>query len=207
MPTTEQGVQAAKPRAGRQPSTTHAEISHIALTLFIERGFDAVTVDDIASAASIGRRTFFRYFASKNDLPWGDFEAQLDEMRLYLDALPRELPVIDALQQAVIHFNHLPPNEIGYHRQRMTLLLTVPSLIAHASLRYAAWRQVIAEYAASRLGLAADDLKPQAIGWALLGASLAAYEEWLRDDSSGLDELIARSYQAIGDAFGPSGDR
>ena len=66
-----------RPRIGRAPATTHGELSHLALALFLERGFEQTTVDDIVEAAGIGRRTFFRYFRSKNDLPWGDFDQLL----------------------------------------------------------------------------------------------------------------------------------
>ena len=59
----------AQQRVGRAPATTHGELSHVALALFLERGFDHTTVDDIAAAAGISRRTLFRYFPSKNDLP------------------------------------------------------------------------------------------------------------------------------------------
>ncbi|BDI22515.1 mycofactocin system transcriptional regulator [Herbiconiux sp. L3-i23] len=183
-----------RPRTGRQRSTTVTELSHIGLALFIENGFDATTVDDIATAAGIGRRTFFRYFSSKNDLPWGEFEDLLDSMRDYLASVPPEVPLIDALHAAVIEFNAFPDEEIEYHRQRMTLLLNVPSLVAHSTLRYASWRQVIAEYAAERLGLSADDLEPQTLGWALLSLSLSAYEQWLRHDDADLATLIDAAF-------------
>ncbi|TQM06248.1 TetR family transcriptional regulator [Pseudonocardia kunmingensis] len=52
-------------------SSARSEVEHIALDLFTERGFDTTTVDDIAAAAGIGRRTVFRYCPSKNDIPWG----------------------------------------------------------------------------------------------------------------------------------------
>ena len=80
-------------RLGRQPSTSVAELSHIGLALFIRNGFEATTVDDIAEAAGIGRRTFFRYFASKNDLPWGDFDRLIASMQSYLMALPADVPL------------------------------------------------------------------------------------------------------------------
>ena len=49
--------------------TTRAELEQVAFELFDRQGFEGTTVGDIARAAGIGRRTFFRYFASKNDVP------------------------------------------------------------------------------------------------------------------------------------------
>jgi mycofactocin system transcriptional regulator len=196
-----QMTDALPPRLGRQPSTSHAELSHIALTMFIERGFDNTTVDDIAAAAGIGRRTFFRYFSSKNDLPWGDFEALLADMRRFLHELPEEMPLVEALRVAVIQFNRLPAEELTYHRRRMELLLNVPTLVAHSTLRYAAWRQVVAEYAAERLGVAEDGLEPQAIAWAYLGVSLSAYEQWLKHDDADLPQLLSDAFVMLEHVF------
>lgn len=131
-------VKPNSPRIGRQLATSRAELSHIALQLFIEHGFDESTVDDIAATAGIGRSTFFRHFASKNDLPWGDFETLLERMRQSLISLRSDMPLTEALQAAVIEFNRLPIEKIPYHRQRMELLLNVPTLMAHSTLRYAA---------------------------------------------------------------------
>lgn len=183
-------------RIGRQPATTHAEISHIGLRLFVERGFDRVTVDDIAAACGIGRSTVFRYFPSKNDLPWGQFGDLLQAMRDHLASLPKGLALWDALRIAIVAFNRFPDAELQYHRERMKLLLTVPSLVAHSTIRYASWRQVIAEFAADRLDTPAASLVPQTIGWVCLGVSLAAYEQWLADDCASLSDLLAEGFLA-----------
>jgi mycofactocin system transcriptional regulator len=186
-------------RPGRQRSTSHAELSHISLQLFIEHGFDKTTVDEVAAAAGIGRRTLFRYFPSKNDLPWGDFAAGLVHLRDFLDALPEDMPLFDALLEAVVDFNRFPDEEIVYHRERMDLLLNVPTLVAHSTLRYVEWRQVIAEYTARRLGMPADSLEPQAIAYAVLGLCLASYEQWLKHDDADLSLLLREAFASVGD--------
>lgn len=195
------GVEMQRPRIGRAPATTHGELSHLALQLFLERGFDETTVDDIVRVAGIGRRTFFRYFASKNDLPWGDFETLLAAMRAHLQSLPHDLPLMEVLRLAIIEFNRFPDAELPFHRERMWLLLNVPNLVAHSTLRYASWREVVAEYAAERLGVASDGLEPQSIAWACLGLCLAAYEQWLAHDDSNLLVLLDEAFTMLGPAF------
>ena len=178
-------------------ATTRARLSHIGLQLFIEHGFDATTVDEIAAAAGIGRRTFFRYFPSKNDLPWGDFDALVERMRAALAAVPETEPMYSALSRAVLDFNSYPISELGYHRERMQLLMTVPTLVAHSTLRYESWREVIAEFAARRLGEPADSLRPRMLGWVYLAASLGAYEQWLQDSGSDLLDVLGSALDIL----------
>jgi mycofactocin system transcriptional regulator len=188
-------------RTGRQPSTTTAALSHIGLELFIARGFEATTVDDIAAAAGIGRRTFFRYFASKNDVPWGDFDALLEGMRKHLRAVPADVPLWPSLREAVVEFNRFPATEAPIHRRRMELILGVPALVAHSTLRYDAWRQVIAEHAGRRLDCPHAALEPQAIGWTCLGIALAAYEQWLRSADADLGGLLHDAFSVVEVSF------
>ncbi len=185
-------------RTGRVPATNVAELTHIGLRLFVERGFDAVTIDEIAAATGIGRRTFFRYFHSKNDLPRGEFDDLVAAMRAHLAAVPDGVPLFAALRDAVLTFNDYPAEELPYHRERMGLLLRVPSLVAHGMLRYAKWRQAIAEFAAERLGQDTGDLAPQMIAWAFLSASLAAYEDWLNNPAADLVAVLGEALDVLG---------
>lgn len=199
------GDDASTRRAGRPPSTSRSALSHIGLQLFIERGFDHTTIDDIALAAGIGRRTFFRYFASKNDVPWGDFDLLLDRMRAHLQTVPAHQPLWPTLRDAIIEFNDLPAREVPFHRRRMELLLGVPTLVAHSTLRYDAWRQVIAEHVASRRSLPDDALEPQAIAWTCLAVSLAAYEQWLRSAGNDLASLLTDAFATVEASFADRG--
>lgn len=182
--------------AGRRRVTSRAALEHVAFDLFDRNGFDQTTVDDIAGAAGIGRRTFFRYFASKNDVPWGDFDAELARLRLRLRAAPPGLPLIDALRASIVDFNRVAPEHLAQHRRRMALILRVPALQAHSTLRYAAWRQVIADFVAERTGQRPDALFPQAVAHAMLGVAVAAYEQWL-DSGEELSDLLDAAVRSL----------
>ena len=176
--------------------TSRGELEVIALDLFADKGFDATTVDDIAEAAGIGRRTFFRYFASKNDAVWGDFDHALDDLRRRLEAVPEDVPTIEGLRDAVLAFNRLGADQEAQHRARMSLILRVPALQAHSTLRYAGWRSVVATYGARRLGCDPSDFAPQLLAHSALACAVAAYDRWLEvpasDLSSLLDEALMR---------------
>jgi mycofactocin system transcriptional regulator len=181
--------------------TSREEIERVAMRLFTRHGFDPTTVDDIAAAAGIGRRTFFRYYASKNDVVWGRFDEGLAELHESLQRTPAGVPLGDALRRAIVAFNALPTDEVDVHRQRMTLILTVASLQAHSTLMYSAWRDVVSTFVAQRLDVPADSLRPRLVGHLLLGAAVAAYEQWLADPgldlSALLDETVGRTVTAL----------
>jgi TetR/AcrR family transcriptional regulator, regulator of mycofactocin system len=189
-------------RVGRRRVTSRAELEHVAFDLFDRQGFERTTVDDIARAAGIGRRTFFRYFPSKNDVPWGSFETELERMRLHLKALPPQMPLMEAIRVAIVDFNTFAPEQIPWHRRRMRLILQTPVLQAHSTLRYAAWRQVIGEFASERIGQRPDALAPRTLGYVALGVAVAAYEQWLEADDADLSELMDSAMRQLAGAFG-----
>ncbi len=191
----------AAARPGRRPATTHARIEAVALQLFAERGFDATTVDQIAAAAGIGRRTLFRYYASKTDLVWGDFAGELARLRDRLARTDPAVPVMETVRREVVAFNRLQPDQVGSHRRRMALILGVPTLLANSTLRFAEWRAVLADFAAARLGARPDALAPNVLAYSALGATLAGYEQWLRDDGADLETLLDAALEELASGF------
>jgi mycofactocin system transcriptional regulator len=186
---------------GRRRVTSQGELEQVAFGLFEENGFDQTTVEDIAAAAGIGRRTFFRYFPSKNDVPWGTFELELERMRARLRACPRDTQLMDAIRVALVDFNQVEPAEVPQHRRRMELILRVPTLVAHSTLRFASWRAVVAEFVAERTAQRPDALAPQAISHAVLGVAIAAYQQWLDDEHAELGGLLDAAMRELAAAF------
>ncbi len=186
---------------GRPAVTSRAELEQICLSIFSEQGFDVTSVDEIASAAGIGRRTFFRYFKSKNDAVWGDFDVQLEAFEAWFDRCPADVPVDEAIRAAVIAFNSFDGAAAASLRNRMTVILSSPALQAYSTLRYTAWRGVVARFAAGRLGGDERDLVPQTLGHLALGAALAAYEHWLATG----EDLIPILQQSLSLLTAPTG--
>jgi mycofactocin system transcriptional regulator len=184
-------------RVGRRRSTTWDHLSNVAIDLFVARGFDAVSVDDVAHAAGIARRTLFRYYPSKSALPWGDFDAHLERMRNQLADLDPSVPIGDALRTALLAFNTFDESETPRHRQRMRVILQTAELQAYSMTMYAGWRAVVAAFVARRLGVKDSDLAPQTVAWTMLGTALSAYEHWLADETVSLAEALDDAFDTV----------
>ncbi|KQX74029.1 MULTISPECIES: mycofactocin system transcriptional regulator [Aeromicrobium] len=191
--------QRPRPTRGRPVATTHEEIEEAAFRLFDERGFAETTVEAIAESVGIGRRTLFRYFDSKNDIPWGRFADSLDHFREILADSPPGLPLHESVHQAMLRFNDFGPHAAPQHRRRMGLILSTPALQAHSVLRYAQWRGVIADHVADRTGLAPGDLLPVTVGHVSLALALSAYEFWLAHEESDLLDLLDSAMAGLRD--------
>ena len=194
-------------RVGRRRSTSWDHISNVAIDLFAARGFDDVSVDDVAEAAGIARRTLFRYYPSKNALPWGDFEAHLAHMRDLLADLDPDVPIGDALRTALLAFNTFDDAETARHRQRMRVILQTAALQAYSMTMYAGWRAVVAAFVARRLGAKDDDVVPQTVAWTMLGVALSAYEHWLADESVSLLRALGDAFDTVSDGLKTLDDR
>lgn len=182
---------------GRPAVTSRAELEQISLAIFSAQGFDVTSVDEIAAAAGIGRRTFFRYFKSKNDAVWGDFDTQLESFAQWFDRCPADLPLLEAICAAVIEFNSFDAAATQALRDRTRVILSSPALQAYSTLRYAAWREVVSRFAASRLGVTADALIPRTLGHLALGCALAAYELWLTDQEIELLTVLREALDVL----------
>ena len=185
-------------RVGRRRSTTPAHITDVALELFTARGFTDVSVDDVAHAAGIARRTLFRYYASKNAILWGDFDAHLGHLQELLDNVDPRIATGEALRAALLAFNTFDESETVRHRQRMRIILETAELQAYSMTMYAGWREVMAGFVAARLGVKTSDPLPQTVAWTMLGVALSAYEHWLSDESVTLPEALGNAFEVVG---------
>jgi mycofactocin system transcriptional regulator len=187
--------------------TVHARVEQAALDLFTERGFDAVTSDEVADAAGISRRTFFRYFPTKADAVWGDFAGHVRHLSELLGAASPDQPVLGAICAAYVEANAYPAEQQELLRERMQLILTEPALQAHSQVRYAEVDRVVADHVARRTGTSASDLLPRLVATSTRAAAMTAFEVWLTRPGLGLAEALHAAFDELAAGFPSLGGR
>lgn len=191
----------ARRASGRPPTTSRDEVAKVALRLFVQRGFEQTTLEDVAAAVGVSRRTILRYFASKNDIVWGAFDEHLEGLRDRLAGADPGRPLMDVIREAVVAFNDYGDAVLPELRDRMTLITGVPALQGHSMLRYADWCAVIAKFVALRLGLRAEDQIPQVIASAALGTAMATYRHWIVNPKVDLLVELDRAFALLAAGF------
>jgi mycofactocin system transcriptional regulator len=171
------------------------------LRLFTDQGFHETTVDQIAEAAGVSRRTFFRYFDAKSEVLWAEFDNEVTTIRAMLAETPADLPVMVAVRQAVIAANHYRAEDVPELRMRMHLISTVPELAASATIHYDAWERAIADFIARRTGQPTESLYPLAVGRSVLATCRAAYERWSARADADLTVYLDAALQALAAGF------
>jgi mycofactocin system transcriptional regulator len=186
--------------ADRRPGV-RARVEEAALDLFTRRGFDEVTSDEVADAAGISRRTFFRYFPTKADAVWGDFTGHVARLARLLDDSPADRPVLASICAAYTEVNEYPRDEQDLLRKRLRLILTEPALQAHSQLRYAEIDRVVAEHVARRTGSSPSDLLPRLVATSTRAAATTAFEVWLADPGAVLSRVLHEAFDELSAGF------
>ncbi|WP_448615105.1 mycofactocin system transcriptional regulator [Modestobacter sp. URMC 112] len=180
---------------------TRARIEQAALDLFSRLRFENVTTDEVADAAGISRRTFFRYFATKADAVWGDFGAHVDRLAGLLADTADDQPVLASICAAYVEVNDYSAADLPMLRQRLRLILTEPALQAHSQVRYNEVDRVVAEHVARRTGLAPDALVPRLVATGTRAAATTAFEVWLSDGRLPLARALHDAFDELAGGF------
>lgn len=166
---------------------TRARIQSAAVALFLEQGYDATTVDQIASAAGVSHMTFFRHFRSKDAVLLDDPYDPMIAAAVARQAA--ELPPIARACHGILNaWAGIPEGELGDVRTRMRLAAAHPQLRARMWENNLATQKVIAE---ALLQTGAGRLEADVAAGACMGALMAALLDWAGDGNGTLGERIA----------------
>jgi AcrR family transcriptional regulator len=157
----------------RKKARTRAAIQEHALRLFGDQGYAATTVEQIAEAADVSPSTFFRYFATKEDVVLHDrYDPILIEA---YRRQPTDVGPVRALRNVLREvFGSLSDDELAVERERQRLTLATPELRARALDQIGEGFGLLSELVAERSGRPAGDPAVRALAGAVLGIAVAA---------------------------------
>ncbi|MEV7897870.1 TetR family transcriptional regulator, partial [Streptomyces cyaneofuscatus] len=189
-----------RPPRRRVPSSN---AGRAAFELVLDRGLRYVTVEEIAEAADVDRRTFSRYFASKEAAALDSLRGDGDRINEALRSRPAGEPPLLAYRRAVLAWLADPEAEPWHRRPRIFDLLTVAE---EEPTLYAAFHHIRVDAQEDSIAILADrlgvdprhDIRPAVTVAAGAGALLAAQAAWVRGGRpDALPALVTEAFDAL----------
>jgi AcrR family transcriptional regulator len=174
----------------RKKQRTREAIARAAHELFVERGYHATTLPDIAEAADVSTRTIFAYFPSKEEILFCDFQAMKEALGRALASRPEGTDALEAVRDFILSSHAVEKNDLDERLHR--LIRQDETLRSHFRARLGQIEELVATAIADDLGAAEDDLRPQVVAASLTAAFDVLFE--LSDHSAkpkSVDEVAA----------------
>ena len=180
----------------RKRQQTRERLTQAAMALFLEHGFEATTLDDIAAAADISRRNFFHYFASKEDVVFAWQEESTAALITAVAARPANESMLAAAENAILAMvMELKPGEaIAIAR----LKRDNPALQARDQVKHEKLERALAEALSRRTGHKTEKLQARLVAMIATGAMRIGGELWAAEGAREKPEvLVKRMFAAI----------
>ncbi|MEU5696687.1 TetR family transcriptional regulator [Actinosynnema sp. NPDC020468] len=181
----------------RKKRQTRDALARAAVTLVDARGFDQVTVDDIAAEAGVSARTFFNYFAGKEEAVVGPDPEAGPRLRALVAAQPASMSTCEAVKVA---FLAEIAGEVDVDRElwlaRLRIVMAHPEMLVRAFVGSQAAEKFLVEAIAERTGLATTDTYPQVLAAAAGAAFRCAVTRWATANRP-LDVLAAEALDLL----------
>ena len=193
----------------RKKARTREALGDAAMELFLAKGFGGTTVEEIADACEVSPRTFFRYFATKEDVLFGDTRQRCDALIDALAAQPAELTAFDALHQALrtAARDYEPQHEAL--RRRAEVLQSSPELRAYKAEHQGGWEEAITvELQRRQHGphqLSIQELR--LLTAVAMAAFRVAFDDWLDEPTLGLETLVDQGFDQLSSGLQTLGNR
>ncbi|NQX13099.1 TetR family transcriptional regulator [Microbacteriaceae bacterium VKM Ac-2855] len=193
------------PRTGRPPTVDADAIAVSALHLFVERGYDAATMDDVATAAGVSRSTLFRFYSSKSDLVWAGLPEANARFRESLSAAAAaDLATIRAALAAALSF---PVDRVQATRLRLRLIASTPSLQTVAWARQQETATMLLDALTSVPALSVDPFRARVAAAAISAGVNTALMVWAQGEADDLGVRLDDALRLLEEGLGAPSSR
>jgi AcrR family transcriptional regulator len=182
--------------AARKKERTRRELGQAAMRLFVERGYDATTIEEIAAAVDISPRTFYRYFPTKEHLVTTLARTSMASFCAEVSARPDdELPLATVREATIAAYGDYW-RDVDHLRSLLRLLRETPALRARWLDESHHQQQQVADVLAPRLGEKPGSVRSIIVAGAIIHAWNTALEHWA--DHGGKRSPLAAVLDALG---------
>ncbi|GAA2133713.1 TetR family transcriptional regulator [Actinomadura napierensis] len=191
----------------RTRRAVRAELSDLAVRLFLERGYERTTVEDIAAAAGMSKRSFFRYFPSKEDAVFGEAEDVAEQVAEAIRARPEGEPPWACLC-AVLREQQEAIRSAQPGLRTLRLIEATPALRARLHAERDRMRELITAALREHSGAGLDAFTADLLTGTAAAALEAADREWMRSDGAAdRAALLDRAFALLSPSAGGQGIR
>ena len=187
-------------RRQRKKRQTRAQLMREAARLFAANGFDETTTEDIAEAADLSQRTFFRHFPSKEAVLYADMDDLRQRVGRALLERPADEPVMVSVREAILALADGFEAEADLRFLQAKLAAAYPSVSAYSrAVVQAEWERELVEVISGRLGVdPLVDARPEILAGAAMSALRASIRRWTASDGRlDLPELVAAAFDDL----------
>lgn len=190
----------------RKKEQKRDRLRQAAFELFTERGFDDVTVEEIAERAEVSKSTLFRYFETKEDLLLVDARMHRDALMGALAERPTDEPVLTSLRAALQSLAADYQSDRARAIERTRIIAGSPALAARSLDRQAAWEGGLTEVILPRIAGRPDaETRAAVLAASIIAVVRVATRRWIdsSDDSEMIDHVLAALDLLIDELEGP----
>lgn len=187
----------------RQHRRRRSEIAveRAALNLFLKQGFHSTTVDEIADEVEISRRTFFRYFESKEGVVFSNVHHDMNALERILASRSPDEPPLVALRESLIEFASYLEDRRDIIQARFELVQRNPELEARGAQISQEWAGIVERALSRHTGLEEPDVRTRLLAAVGVTALRIAVQHWIESQSATLASLTRENFHILEDSW------
>ncbi|MEU6082792.1 TetR family transcriptional regulator [Streptomyces sp. NPDC047108] len=208
-PPVEPQESAGSRRAAAQRLSMRRKLAAAAMELFATKGYEATTVDEIAAAAGVARRTFFRHFRSKEEAIFPDHDDTLVRAEAVLEAAPAHEHPLDTVCRGIKEVMRMYAASPSVSVERYQLTREVPTLREREIASVARYERLFTRYLLGHFDERAhrdgddDPLLAEVAASAVVTAHNHVLRRWLRSGGQGdVEAQLDHAFAIVRDTFG-----